>query len=79
MLVQCNRAKNLMLEGVPLLKKLSGRLKWEIKFTIAGGLFIIEKIISNLENDNINLTPENYRPTISKKDFFTIAKKAFVL
>lgn len=78
MLMQCNRAKNLMLEGIPLLKKLSGRLKWEIKFTIAGGLFIIEKIISNLEN-NVNLDTQNYRPTISKKDFFKIAKKAFAL
>lgn len=78
MLMQCNRAKNLMLEGIPLLKKLSGRLKWEIKFTIARGLFIIEKIISNLEN-NVNLDTQNYRPTISKKDFFKIAKKAFAL
>lgn len=78
MLMQCKRAKNLMLEGIPLLKKLSGRLKWEIKFTISGGLFIIEKIISNLEN-NANLDIENYRSVIGKKHIFTLIKKALFL
>lgn len=78
MLFQCNRAKNLMLQGIPLLTKLSGRLKWEIKFTISGGLFIIEKIINSLET-NDNLSVENYRPLISKKDFFVIFKKSLFL
>lgn len=78
MLMQCKRAKNLMLEGIPLLKKLSGRLKWEIKFTISGGLFIVEKIISNLEN-NANLDIEDYRPVIGKKHIFTLIKKALFL
>ncbi len=44
---QCERARALMLAGVPLLAALRGRLRLEIAITMAGGLRILEKIKSN--------------------------------
>ena len=44
MKAQCDRARHLLLSGVPLLKHLSGRFRLEIGFTIAGGLRILDKI-----------------------------------
>lgn len=41
---QCERARNLMLAGTPLLATLRGRLRLEIALTMAGGLRILEKI-----------------------------------
>ncbi len=41
---QCLWALELMHEGMPLLARLSGRLRWEIAFTIAGGVRILQKI-----------------------------------
>lgn len=41
---QIDRAQALMLEGAPLVHALPGRLGWEIRLTIQGGLRIIEKI-----------------------------------
>ena len=47
MQAQCDRARGLLLSGVPLLAHLSGRFRLEIAFTIAGGLRILEKIAAN--------------------------------
>ncbi len=44
---QCERARALLLSGMPLLKSLSGRFRLEIAFTIAGGLRILDKIAAN--------------------------------
>ena len=41
---QCERARILMLAGIPLLATLRGRLRLEIALTMAGGLRILEKI-----------------------------------
>ena len=47
MQAQCDRARALLLSGVPLLTHLSGRFRLEIAFTIAGGLRILDKIAAN--------------------------------
>ena len=47
MKAQCERARVLLLSGVPLLTHLSGRFRLEIAFTIAGGLRILDKIAAN--------------------------------
>ena len=44
---QCERTQKLLLSGVPLLSRLSGRFRLEIAFTIAGGLRILDKIAAN--------------------------------
>lgn len=41
---QIDRARTLMLEGAPLVKQLPGRLGWEIRLTVQGGLRILERI-----------------------------------
>ena len=41
---QCGRARQLMLQGAPLLDALQGRLRFEIALTIQGGLRILEKL-----------------------------------
>lgn len=44
MLFQVERAKTMMLEGVPLASELKGRIALEMKLIILGGLRILEKI-----------------------------------
>lgn len=66
-----DRAINLFNEGAALSNYLSGRLKYEIKWTIAGGKEILNKIRKN--NYNIFI-----RPKISKKDFLILLIKSFV-
>jgi squalene synthase HpnC len=41
---QVERARRLMLSGAPLALELPGRLGWEIRFTVQGGLRILDKI-----------------------------------
>ena len=41
---QIDRTHDLMLEGAPLVKQLPGRMGWEIRFTVQGGLRILKKI-----------------------------------
>lgn len=66
-----DRAFNLFNEGAALSEYLSGRLKYEIKWTIAGGKEILNKIKKN--NYNIFI-----RPKLSKKDFIILLIKSFV-
>ena len=40
---QIDRARDLMLQGAPLVHALPGRLGWEIRLTIQGGLRILER------------------------------------
>jgi hydroxysqualene synthase len=47
MRAQCDHACALLLSGRPLLSRLTGRFRWEIAFTIAGGQRILEKIAAN--------------------------------
>ena len=41
---QNDRARELMLRGAPLVHALPGRLGWEIRLTIQGGLRILERL-----------------------------------
>lgn len=41
---QVGRTRALMLEGAPLVHDLPGRMGWEIRFTVQGGLAILDKI-----------------------------------
>lgn len=44
MKLQVERARNMMLEGAPLVRNLQGRLRLEIAITVQGGLRILEKL-----------------------------------
>ena len=41
---QCERARRMMLSGAPLTDRLTGRVAFEIRVTVQGGLRILEKI-----------------------------------
>jgi squalene synthase HpnC len=60
---QIDRTENLFNEGKELLNYLQGRMKYEIDWTINGGLFILQKIKLN----NYNIFEQ--RPKINKKEF----------
>jgi squalene synthase HpnC len=47
MQLQCDRARAMMWAGAPLTRALRGRFRFEIAFTVAGGLRILEKIQRN--------------------------------
>jgi phytoene synthase len=61
-----DRTRKLFIEGKKLTEYLSGRLKYEIKWTILGGLGILKKI----ETNNYNVL--NKRMLLNKSDFLKL-------
>jgi squalene synthase HpnC len=53
--------------GLPLLDRVSGRLRWELKFTLAGG----QQILQKAEKHKQDLL--QWRPTLSKWDWIKLA------
>jgi squalene synthase HpnC len=66
-----DRTRSLFDEGNKLTMYLSGRLKFEIKWTILGGLEILRKI----EKNNYNVLQK--RPVLNKMDFLNLLLKSF--
>jgi hydroxysqualene synthase len=66
-----DRADKILEEGKKLLEFLPGRLKIEIKWTILGGLEILNKI----RNNNFDIFT---RPKLSKSDFLMLLLKSIV-
>jgi phytoene/squalene synthetase len=62
-----DKTNELFENGELLLKGVRGRLKWELKFTVAGGKTILNKI------KHINYNVLNYRPTLNKLDWVKIS------
>ncbi len=44
---QCAKARALMLSGAPLARSLPGRIGWELRLVVQGGLLILDKIAAN--------------------------------
>lgn len=65
-----NRTRNFFTEGKNLFRFLKGRLKLEIKWTVAGG----EKILSKIEKNNYQIFGK--RPKLNKTDFISILLKS---
>lgn len=65
-----NRTRNIFSEGKNLFRFLKGRLKLEIKWTVAGG----EKILSKFEKDDYQIFGK--RPKLNKTDFISILLKS---
>lgn len=59
--------RKLFAEGIPLLDHVRGRLRWELKLTIMGGLAILKKI------EELDYTVLQHRPSLSKGDWAGIA------
>lgn len=65
-----DRARVLFSEGKKLFPYLKGRLKLEIKWTVAGG----ERVLSMIERNNYKIFGN--RPKLNKKDFISILLKS---
>lgn len=63
-------ARELMLQGAPLVHRVKGRAGWELRAVVQGGLRILDKLDARGEtNDHSQLA----RPTLLKPDFIRIA------
>ena len=70
---QTDRAREMMLEGAPLARQLPGRLGWEIRLTVQGGLRILEKI-RRVRGDVFR-----HRPKIKAADWLLLGGRALVM
>ena len=67
---QVARARSIMLKGAPLATHVGGRLGWELRFIVHGGLRILEKI------EAVNYDVFHRRPTLKKYDWLLLGWRA---
>ncbi|MDR3159515.1 MAG: squalene synthase HpnC [Zoogloeaceae bacterium] len=67
---EVERARLLMRLGAPLARELPGRMGWEIRLTVQGGLRILEKI------QRVNYDIFRHRPTLKTLDWLYMTKRA---
>ncbi|MGZ5780058.1 MAG: squalene synthase HpnC [Burkholderiaceae bacterium] len=70
MAFEIKRARELMLSGAPLALRLRGRIGWELRLVIQGGLRILEKI------EAVDYDVFNQRPQLQKTDWLLMAWRA---
>ena len=71
MLAQCvQEARALMAQGAPLVHKVPGRMGWELRLVVQGGLRILDKI------ESLHYATLQNRPTLSGRDFLLMAWRA---
>jgi phytoene/squalene synthetase len=64
MVAQCVReARACMARGAPLVHAVPGRMGWELRLVVQGGLRILDKI------EQLRFTTLNQRPTLRKPDY----------
>ena len=68
---ECERARQLMLAGAPLVHHLPGRLGWEIRLTVQGGLRILERI------DAVAGDVFAHRPQLTASDWLVLLWRSF--
>jgi squalene synthase HpnC len=67
---EVERTRGLMLSGAPLALRLPGRIGWELRLVIQGGLRILEKI------ESVNYDVFRRRPRLEKTDWVRILWRA---
>ena len=67
---EVERARTLMLEGAPLALQVRGRLGWELRLIVQGGLRILEKI------EAVGYDVFRSRPTLGKRDWLLMFWRA---
>ena len=70
---QTDRARDLMLRGAPLVHALPGRLGWEIRLTIQGGLRILERL------RRVRGNVFQRRPRLGKRDWLVVAGRSLTM
>lgn len=71
MCFQVERARALMLSGAPLAKRLPGRIGWELRLIVQGGLRILERL------EAVDYDVFRRRPKLGKLDWVVMVKRAF--
>jgi squalene synthase HpnC len=61
------RARALMLQGAPLALRMPGRIGFELRMMVQGGLFILDEI------ERVEYDVWRHRPTLSKRDWISVA------
>lgn len=64
---QCGQARTLLYEGMPLARRLPGRVGLELRMVILGGLRILERL------EPLNYDVFNHRPTLQKRDWLLLS------
>jgi squalene synthase HpnC len=64
------RARALMLAGAPLAKRLPGRIGWELRLMVQGGLRILQRL------DTVQYDVFRQRPKLGKRDWLAIVIQA---
>jgi phytoene synthase len=70
MAFEVERARALMLEGAPLALQVRGRLGWELRLIVQGGLRILEKI------EAVGYDVFRSRPTLGRRDWLLMFWRA---
>lgn len=70
---QADRTRSLMLSGAPLVHELPGRMGWEIRFTVQGGLRILEKT-RQVRGDVFR-----HRPVLGPNDWLRLFGRALMM
>lgn len=66
---EIERTRALMLKGAPLALRLSGRIGWELRLIVQGGLRILERI------EAVNCDVFHQRPTLNRWDWLRMASR----
>ena len=73
MAFEVTRARTLMLQGAPLAKRLPGRIGWELRLVVQGGLRILEAI------ERVQYDVFRRRPKLKLADWFVILWRALCM
>ncbi|MFZ6813012.1 squalene synthase HpnC [Undibacterium sp. Rencai35W] len=68
---ETSRARALLISGMPLCKRLPGRIGWELRLVTQGGLRILERI------DAVQGNVFHHRPQLEKADWLIMLWRAF--
>ena len=70
---QIDRTRELMLHGAPLVHALPGRIGWEIRLTVQGGLRILERL------RRVRGNVFQRRPRLGKRDWLVVAARSLTM
>jgi squalene synthase HpnC len=70
---EVNRTRDMISSGAPLALRLPGRIGWELRLVVQGGLRILEKI------ERVDYDVFHRRPTLTKGDWFVMLWRAVLM
>ena len=70
MAFEVQRARTMMLDGAPLARALPGRVGWELRLVVLGGLRILERI------EAVSYDVFRHRPALGRGDWARLAWRA---